>query len=165
MRRKDREMPADFAWNVVDKCEWAVLGMVDPNGMPYCIPISIARNGQTIYFHSAQSGFKIDCLTCHSQVCISCVGDTFRLPDKFTTEFESAVLRGTAAEVTEDAEKIQALRLLCQRHTPTNMDNFDEAIARSLFRTGVWKVEVSEITGKRKKYDEQGKEMKFGRME
>lgn len=165
MRRKDREMPEEFAWEVTDKCEWATLGMVASDGMPYCIPVSIVREDKTVYFHSAQNGFKIDCLKHQSQVCISCVGDTFRTPDKFTTEFESAVLRGIAVEVTEDAEKIHALRLLCQRHTPNNMKNFEEAISKSLFRTAVWRIDVQEITGKRKKYDAEGKEMKFGRME
>ena len=27
MRRKDRQMTEEFAWSVVDKCEYAVLGM------------------------------------------------------------------------------------------------------------------------------------------
>ena len=55
--------------------------------------------------------------------------------------------------------------LICQRYAPGNMGAFDEAIARSLDRTAVWKVEAEQVTGKRKQYDSQGKEMKFGRME
>lgn len=165
MRRKDREMSEAFAWNVTDKCEWAVLGITDAAGNPYCIPISIVREKGRVYFHSAQNGFKIDCLRNNENVCIACVGDTFRLPDAFTTEFESAILRGKAVEVTDEKEKIHALRLLCERHTPTNMANFDDAVSRSLFRTAVWKIDIAEITGKRKKYDAEGKEMKFGRTE
>ncbi len=34
----------------------------------------------------------------------------------------------------------------------------------NLFRTAVWKVVMKDITGKRKKYDSEGIEMKFGRM-
>lgn len=45
MGRKDREMPAEFAWMVVDKCEWASLAMVDSAGDPYVTPVSIAREG------------------------------------------------------------------------------------------------------------------------
>lgn len=165
MRRKDREMPESFAWGIVDKCEWAMLGLVDPAGDPYTIPVTIAREDRRIYFHSALGGFKVDCLKNHGQVCMACVGDTHRLENLFTTEFESAVLRGIAVEVSDEQEKIHGLRLICERHTPANMENFDDAIARSLSRTGVWRVEVQEITGKRKKYDAQGREMKFGRME
>ena len=98
-------------------------------------------------------------------MCVSCVGDTCRLLDEFTTEFESAIVRGVAVEVEDDAEKVHALRLLCQRHTSTNMAEFDDAIVKSLSRTAIWRIDISEISGKRKKYDSHGKEMKFGRAE
>ena len=45
------------------------------------------------------------------------------------------------------------------------MENFEDAIAKSLDRTAVWKIRIENITGKRKKYDKSGEEMKFGRME
>ena len=151
MRRKDREMPEAFAWEIADKCEWAVLGLVDLAGNPYCVPVSIAHEDKFIYFHSAQNGLKIECLNNKNRVCISCVGATFRPPNAFTTEFESAILRGDASEVLEKEEKIHALRLLCKRHTPTNMDNFDKAISQNLLRTGIWRIEVQEISGKQKK--------------
>lgn len=164
MRRKDREMSKDFALEVADKCEYAVLSMTDVHNAPYCVPISIVRVRQTVYFHCAKEGEKIDCLRANPQVCLACVGDTHRMPNIFTTEFESAILRGTASEVTDAQEKITALKYLCERHTPTNMANFDSEVASSLDRTAVWKIEIESITGKRKKYDENGKEMKFGRM-
>ncbi|MEE0772023.1 MAG: pyridoxamine 5'-phosphate oxidase family protein [Anaerovoracaceae bacterium] len=165
MRRVDREMDRDFALMVVDKCEYATIAMTDTDGLPYCLPITIARDNDTIYFHTAKEGKKTDALKNSPAVCMSCVGDTLRATDKFTTEFESAVIRGSACEVTDDDEKIHALRLICQRHTPANMKQFDAAIEKSLARTGVWKIDIAEITGKRKKYDSSGKEMKFGRME
>lgn len=165
MRRHDREMDKDFALNIVDKCEYAVISMVDMSGNPYCLPISIVRQDNTIYFHCGKEGLKVDVLKNNPAVCMSCVGDTNRLTDKFTTEFESAIVRGTAVEVVEDDERIAALRLLCQHHTPSNMAEFNDSISKSLFRTSVWKINISDITGKRKKYDKNGEEMKFGRME
>lgn len=164
MRRKDREMPTDFALAVADKCEYAVLSMTNAENMPYCVPISIVRIQKSVYFHCAMDGEKIICLRANPQVCLACVGDTYRMMNEFSTEYESAILRGKASEVTDTQEKITALRALCERHTPTNMIAFDGEVARSLERTAVWKIEISDITGKRKKYDKQGKEMKFGRM-
>lgn len=165
MRRKDREMPIDFGKEIIDKCEWAVLAMSDVDNRPYAVPISICRKGDTIYFHSAKEGKKIDILRKNPKVCLSCVGDTFRIPDKFTTEYESAYIEGIAQEVESEEEKIFALKLLCERHTPTNMHEFDMAIAKSLARTAVWKIDIAHLTAKRKNYDKDGKEMKFGRME
>ena len=46
------------------------------------------------------------------------------------------------------------------------MDAFDSAVARSLSRTAVVRVTLSAPpTGKRKQYDKNGDEMKWGRME
>jgi hypothetical protein len=56
-----------------------------------------------------------------------------------------------------------ALRAIGTRYTPDNMSRFDDAIAQSLQRTDVWKIEIEAITGKRKKYDAQGNELKYGR--
>ena len=165
MRRKDREMDREFALAILDRCEYAVLATSDREGHPYCIPVTIVREGEDIYIHSAPAGHKVDNLRANENVCLTAVGDTKIAKDQFTTEFESAVVFGTAEEVTEDGEKIEALRLLCRRHVPTNMHAFDEAVQASLHRTGVWRVRMETVTGKRKKYDSDGVEMKFGRME
>lgn len=151
MRRKDREMDQEFALGIVDKCEYAVLSMIDSQGAPYCVPLSIVRDGQNIFFHCAKEGKKTDAMRGNPEVCIACVGDTRPAKDKFTTEFESAIIRGRAEEVLEDAEKIRVLRLLCERHTPTNMHNFDAEAARSLSHTAIWMVPIRAISGKRKK--------------
>jgi hypothetical protein len=150
MRRKDRERSTEFAYDVLSKCEYATLSMVDANGNPYGIPITIANDNNYIYFHSAMEGTKVEVLKSNPKVCISCVGDTKVPEGKFTTLYQSAVVRGVATEVLEDNEKIKALRLLCQRHTPNNMEDFNNAIERSLSRTAVYKISIDDITGKGK---------------
>ena len=49
MRRKDREMDVDFARMVLDKCEYAVLGMAGPEGWPYNVPVTIVRRGEELF--------------------------------------------------------------------------------------------------------------------
>lgn len=122
------------------------------------IPEIIERSGQVcsaeslsgtvIYLHSAAEGFKTDCLRRKGRVCVSCVRNTCRVEEKYTTKYESAMIRGTASEVTDDKEKIHALQLICARHAPSNMENFDKAVKESLNRTAIWKIDISEITGK-----------------
>lgn len=165
MRRKDREMNRDFALMVVDTCEYAVLSLIRPDGSPYAVPVSIARDQDSIYFHGAPAGEKAEAMEANPRVSLACVGATHRMEHEFTTEYESAIVFGTAARVTEEAELLYALRLICERHTPLNMDRFDEEVARSLTRTAVWRIAIDSVTGKRKKYGRDGKELKFGRME
>jgi hypothetical protein len=69
---------------------------------------------------------------------------------------------GIAKIVTDKAEKTEALRIICQRFLPQHMDAFDAAIERSLERTAVVKITLTEPpTCKRKQYDRQGEEMKW----
>lgn len=150
MRRKDREQTKEFALKVADNCDYAVMSMVDPDGNPYCVPLSIVREGENLYFHCALEGHKLECLRNNSNVCVSCVGRTKNVPEEFTTEFESAIIRGKAFEVTEKEEKIHALKLICLRYAESNMANFGSAIEQSLTRTGIWKIEIEDITGKAK---------------
>ena len=148
MRRKDREQSRDFALELADKCSYSVMATVNPDGSPYCTPLSMAREGEWLYFHCAKEGHKIDNLRKNSRVCVSCVDGVKPLADDFSTEYESAVIMGAASEVTDREEKIRALRLICERYTPGIMAAFDEAIKNSLDNTGVWKIHIDEISGK-----------------
>ena len=61
MRRKDRAMDEKFALQVLDNAGYATISMYDGNE-PYAVPISHVRNENTIYFHCAKLGRKIDIL-------------------------------------------------------------------------------------------------------
>ena len=150
MRRKDREKPEEFALAVADKCAFFVLATANPDGSPYCVPLSMAREGKWLYFHSAPAGHKIENLRRQSRVCVTCVGNNKAIPGKFALEYESAVITGDASEITENKEKIRALALISKRYTPDNMAAFDNAIETELDMVAVWKIRIDEISGKGK---------------
>ena len=151
MRRKDREMPRNMALAVTDKCAYSVFATVNPDGSPYCIPLCLAREGEWLYFHSAPEGHKIDNLKQRNRVCICCVGDVKPVPGEFSIEFESAVINGTASEVTDREEKIRGLSLISKRYAPDNMASFDKYTEQRLDVTAVWKIHIDEISGKGRK--------------
>lgn len=160
MRRKDREMDESFALEVLDQCPYAVLSAVLPDGRPYGVPLSPVRIGSFIYFHCAPAGKKLDALRHNPHVSIACVSHVKPRTDDFSTEFKSTIVSGRASQVTDPQEKIRALEAISLRYTPAYMDHFEEAVAESLHRTHVWKVEIETVTGKEKKYDEKGREIK-----
>lgn len=186
MRRKDRQMPPNFAHQVIDKAQYGVVSMIDGENT-YSVPLSIVRSGDVLYFHSAKQGRKVDVLARNANVTVVFVGDK-RVPENyssdeleemnkdasmavklisnvFTTEFESTIVTGVAKLVDNEEEKITAMRLICEKYTPNKMEYFDTAITAGLNRTNVYKVEMESISAKRKKYDSDGVEMKYGRME
>ena len=151
MRRKDRELSRELALELADTCVYSVLATVNPDGTPYCIPLSMAREGEWLYFHCAQEGHKTDNLRYRNQVCITCTGEVKPIPGMFSIEYESVVINGTAAEITEREEKIRALALISKRYAPDNMAAFDEYTAQRLEATAVWKIHIDEISGKGRK--------------
>jgi nitroimidazol reductase NimA-like FMN-containing flavoprotein (pyridoxamine 5'-phosphate oxidase superfamily) len=187
MRRKDREMSREFGLKVIDKSRYGVLSMTGEDNEPYGIPLSIVRDGNNLYFHSAMDGRKVKIFATSPKVSIAFVGET-KIPENytkegldeivkdeskavlliskvFTTEYESAVVKGKVKLVEDEDEKIKAMKLICEKYTLTKMDYFNMAIKSGLKRTNVYRIEIEEIKAKRKKYDIHGEEMKWGRME
>ena len=171
MRKKSREMDASWALEVMDKAPYITVSMSDADGMPYAVPLSLARTDEkTFYFHCAMEGKKLDILSMNPRVCLSAVSKckpTVGPKDgSFTLEFKSAIAFGKAEMVTDEAEKRKALRVICQRFLPNQMDAFDAAVERSMSHTAVVRITLTEPpVGKRKQYDANGDEMKYGRMD
>ena len=171
MRKASRAMDATFAFEVLDKAPYVTVSFTRPDGTPYGVPLSLARtNEHTFYFHCALEGDKLDCIAANPTVALSavtrCAPTVGPKDGSFTLQYKSAMAVGKAEMVTDRDEKIEALRVICQRFLPHHMDAFDDAIARSLDRTAVVKITLTALpTGKRKQYDKQGEEMKYGRME
>ena len=151
MRRKDRETSQEEAFLILDNASWGVLSTIGNNNEPYCIPLSLARDGEWLYFHCALDGHKLNILRTSPKVCIAFVGSIEFPEDHFTAVYESAIVFGAAEEVTTDKEKLQGLRIISERFTPKNMNVFDEEAKKMLSQTSVWKIHIDEITGKRRK--------------
>lgn len=171
MRKKSREMDAQWALEVMRKAPYITVSFTRADGTAYGVPLSLAcTDDRTWYFHCALEGDKLDAIAAHPQVCLSavtkCAPTVGPKDGSFTLQFRSAIAFGTAELVTDDTEKIRALRAISERFLPQHMDAFDDAIARSLHRTAVVRITLTEPpTGKRKQYDRSGEEMKYGRME
>ena len=171
MRKASRQMDATFALEVLDKAPYITVSFIRPDGTPYGVPLSLARtDDKTFYSHCALEGDKLDCIAANPSVALSavtrCTPTVGPKDGSFTLQYKSAMAVGKAEIVTDRDEKIEALRAICLRFLPKHMDAFNDAIARSLERTAVVKITLTEPpTGKRKQYDKQGEEMKYGRME
>lgn len=149
MRKADRQKDAQWAFEVFDKAPYMTVSMTRPDGKPYGLPLNVVRKDEsTFYFHCADEGEKIDCIKHNPVVSISavsrCTPKYEEEKNNFTEYYNSAIAIGKAEFVTDDSEKIEALRLLCERFLPKYMEHFDEAIKRSLDRTTVIRITLIE---------------------
>lgn len=162
----------DSAWALalMRKAPYITVSFTRPDGSAYGVPLSLASISDDVwYFHCATEGEKLDAIAAHPAVCLSavtkCAPTVGPKDSSFTLQYRSAIAFGKAELVTDDAEKVEALRAISERFLPQHMDAFEDAIRRSLDRTAVVRITLTAPpTGKRKQYDANGDEMKYGRM-
>ena len=156
MRKASRQQSPDRALQVFDKAPYVTVSMTRPDGTPYGLPLSLVRKDErTFYFHCADTGEKLDCLKHNPVVSLSavsrCTPHYEEEKNNFTEYYDSAIAIGVAELVYDDVEKVEALRMLCQRFLPDYMVHFDDAVARSLSRTTIVRITLTEPpVGKRK---------------
>lgn len=149
MRKAGRQKDPVWALAVFDKAPYMTVSMMRPDGTPYGLPLNVVRkNETTFYFHCASEGEKIDCLRYNPIVSITAVSKCSpKYEDEnnnFTEYYNSAIAIGKAEFVDDDAEKIEALRLICERFLPKHMAHFDESISRSLCHTTIIRITLIE---------------------
>lgn len=175
MRRKDREMDEQFALALIDGAEFGVLSLAAPDGSPYALPLSLAREGRTLYFHSARAGTKVDLLPDGTPVTVVFVGEA-RVSDRysrdevenllkepggvgklgsrvFTTAFASAIVNGSVRRLVDEADRLHGLRVISQKYVPDKMEFFEHVALPALPITFVYAVSIDTVTAKRKKLD------------
>ncbi|MDE6297864.1 MAG: pyridoxamine 5'-phosphate oxidase family protein [Muribaculaceae bacterium] len=156
MRKLSRQQSPDRALEVFDKAPYVTVSMIRPDGTPYGLPLSLVRKDErTFYFHCAGEGEKIDCMRVNNIVSLSavsrCAPKYEEEKNNFTEYYDSAIAVGITEPVGDDAEKTEALRLLCERILPKDIAHFDSAITRSLARTTVIRITLTEPpVGKKK---------------
>lgn len=156
MRKAKRQRDPEWALEVFRRAPFVTISMTRPDGTPYGVPVNMAcKDEKTFYFHCAGEGEKLDCLAANPVVSLSAVSKCTPCfePERenFTEHYRSAIALGRAETVTDDSEKTEALRLLCERFLPREMAHFDSAVKRSLARTTIIRIAISEpIVGKEK---------------
>jgi len=123
------------------------IGLCD-DGRPYVVPVCFGYEDDTLYFHSAPRGRKLDVLRQNSAVCFEFDVDLEIVPSKSACEwsmrYRSVVGFGDASLVEDLEEKRKALDVIVAQYggQPT------EYPASTLGKTAVVKIEVQSMTAK-----------------
>lgn len=148
MRRKDKEISdAAVIEAIIEKADVCRLGMVDGD-MPYVVPLNFGFRDNTLYFHGALKGRKIEILKKNPNVCVA-----FDVVDgaleseaacEWSMQYQSVIGFGTAAFVDDPEEKRQALGVIMAQYSDKTFAFPDNKVNA----TGVFKVAIKTMTGK-----------------
>ena len=147
MRRSDKALSNDAALKILNEGEYGVLSTVDGGGQPYGVPLNYALEGNSLYFHCALEGHKLDNLLLNEKVSFCVVGRTRVVPAEFTSEFESVIVSGRAEEVYGD-EKCEALVSLIEKYSPAFAAEGRKYIEKLDNETKAVRIAIDSMTGK-----------------
>lgn len=153
MRRKEREVTdGKKIAEIIDACHCCRVGFID-NGQVYIVPVNFGyecEDGRyTLYFHSAKEGRKIELIKENPVVGFE-MDTGYELKTAasacgHSAYFRSIIGQGTVSVVSDAEEKKKGLRLVMEHETGKREWEFQDKMLEAVC---VWKLSVSELTGK-----------------
>jgi nitroimidazol reductase NimA-like FMN-containing flavoprotein (pyridoxamine 5'-phosphate oxidase superfamily) len=125
-----------------------VLATVGVDGWPYAVPVNHVLAGDVLYIHCATEGHKLENLAHEERVSFCAVASARVLPASLSTLYESAIVFGRAALVTDPTEKRRGLELLAIRFCGALTPEAEKTITTSASRTAVVRIRIEQISGK-----------------
>ena len=148
MRRKDKEISdkSDIE-AVIKNAKVCRLGMINGNN-PYIVPLCFGYHHNSLYFHGAIKGLKIDLIRANPNVCFEfdTLLETIESENAcdFSMKYQSVVGTGKAVLVEGSDEKLQALDIIKSQYSDKQFQ-YPENMVKA---TAVITVEIESMTGK-----------------
>ncbi len=124
------------------------MGLSDGDS-PYVVPVCFGFKDDTLYFHSAQEGKKIEILRKNNKVCFEMDIDTKLIEGEkgcdWGIQYTSIIGFGRASFIEDIEEKKKALQVLLEHYSDKSYE-FPEP---SLGQVAVIKIQVESMTGKK----------------
>ncbi len=151
-RRPDRgSHDRDVVNRILDEALVCHVGFVS-DGQPYVIPASYGRVGDALYLHGAVASRMCTVLEGGASACVTVTlldGLVLaRAAAHHSVNYRSVVILGRAAPVTDEREKLAALRAIVEHVVPGRWDEVRPPSAPELGATAVLKLAITEASAK-----------------
>ena len=153
MRRKDKEITdRQQVDSIIGKAIVCRLGLAEGD-RPYIVPLCFGYDGDSIYFHSALEGRKLDILRENDKVCFEIEGDYDVVESDEACDWTiryKCVIGSGKAHIVEDRDSIRrALDIIMKHYSDKSFEYPDEKIEK----TAVIRVDIETVTGKSSGYE------------
>ncbi len=149
MRRSDRQLSDQDAQSLLKKGSYGVLSAVDAQGAPYAVPVNYAySDGRIVFHHAAGAGAIEECLAHDARACFTVVVDAQVASERFTTEYESVIVRGRVERLADEGECTAALMALIERYSPDHREKGERYVDAMASKADAFALIPDEVTGK-----------------
>jgi len=149
MRHKNRLMSTKEARALLERADYGVLSTTDVEARTYGTPLNFCVIDESICFHVALDGRKIDNFATTHEASFCIVERAEILPEHFTCVFESVIAEGPLSEAF-DEEKHIILTGLVEKYSPAYRKEGGPHIERYLAACRTFRMRIARISGKRK---------------
>ena len=149
MRRNRKELGFTECVKILRRNTSGVLAVLGDDGYPYAVPMSFVLDGDTLYFHCAKSGHKLDAIQRCDKASFCIIDQDEVLPQKYTTCYRSVIVFGRACMVEDADEMREAIgKLAVKYHPQGKKEERDAEIERDSARLCMFKLKIEHMTGK-----------------
>ena len=148
MRRKEKEITDESGvLAVIRGATVCRLGLVDGD-TAYIVPLCFGYRDNTLFFHSALKGRKIDLIQQNPKVCVEfdsalSISEEEQACD-WGMKYQSVIGFGTATFVEDSEEKRKALDVIMAQYSNRQFEFPDNMVSA----TAIIRVDIEEMTGK-----------------
>jgi len=151
MRRNDREITDPESLDKILKESSICRVALFDDEFPYVVPMNYGYKDQTIYFHCATEGRKLDLIRKNNKVGFEVEHSSrvvaHEIACGWTTKYCSVIGTGTMEILDQFEDKVQGLNAIMEQH-----GRFDNAYDENLLkRVMVLKLSINSLTGKESK--------------
>ena len=148
LRRAKQQLTDQETEALLERGSFGVLALLGDGDYPYALPLNYALAGNRIYFHSAPAGHKIDAIGAGAKASFCVVEESRVIPEELATSFSSAIAFGRVFVVEDEAERREALGLICEKYAPGLEALNQKAIGSSLHHTVLIGLDIAHRSGK-----------------
>ncbi len=147
MKRGRQSLPGHEIIAVMERCTSGVMACLGDEGYPYAVPLSYVYFNGKIYFHSAQTGHKIEAIMKHPRVSFSVIDEDKIISAEYTSYFRSVIAFGRA-RIVKDDERLEAFQALVEKYSGDQSEEDKQKTITGCTRAYLIAIDVEHITGK-----------------
>ncbi len=147
MRRAKQLLSAEDIAAVMGRCTNGVLACFGDEDYPYAVPMSYVYLDNTIYFHSAKVGHKVDAISKNPKVSFAVIDEDAIVSKEYTSYFRSVIAFGKA-RVVEGDERLVAFAALVEKYSGDQPEEAKRKAIAGCMHAHVIAIDVEHITGK-----------------
>lgn len=148
MRRIKQLLSNEETIEILNSRTSGVMGVIGDDGYPYTVPLSYTYDDGKLYIHCAKEGHKIDAINNNDKVSFCVIDKDDIVQETFTTHFRSVSVFGRARILTDDTERLNALRTLVKKYSPDFITEGEDEIKKTWGRVCLIEIKIEHMTGK-----------------